>query len=145
MGIALSSFSSFSLSQGMSIVDSSRIASDSVSILISVFVALLGVPGGDAPTDPTLVGVASEGLGARMIGTDAGLTLSASDPNCVGELLRLVSDGSGGCNTTQTCWVEGGDMTLGVTLGVTACVTLGGGLFGRLFSFSDTREKQIAV
>lgn len=43
------------------------------------------------------------GLGARIIGTELGRTLSAKDPSCVGELLLLESDGNGGCNTTQTC------------------------------------------
>lgn len=43
------------------------------------------------------------GLGARMIGTELGRTLSAREPRCVGELLLFAKDGSGGCSTTQTC------------------------------------------
>ena len=43
------------------------------------------------------------GLGARMIGTELGRTLSANEPRCVGELLLFAKDGSGGWRTTQTC------------------------------------------
>lgn len=43
------------------------------------------------------------GLGARMMGTELGRTLSAREPRCVGELLLFANDGSGGCSTTQTC------------------------------------------
>ena len=43
------------------------------------------------------------GLGARMMGTELGRTLSAKDPRCVGELLLFANEGSGGCSTTQTC------------------------------------------
>ena len=54
------------------------------------------------------------GLGARMIGTVLGRTLSAKEPRLVGELLLLVSEGNGGCNTTQTCCCPppGGDEML---------------------------------
>ena len=54
------------------------------------------------------------GLGARMIGTVLGRTLSAKEPRLVGELLLLVSEGNGGCNTTQTCCFPppGGDEML---------------------------------
>ena len=45
----------------------------------------------------------SAGLGASMIGTELGLTLSAKEPRLVGELLLLDKEGKGGCNTTQTC------------------------------------------
>ena len=43
------------------------------------------------------------GLGARMMGTELGRTLSANEPRCVGELLLFAKDGSGGWSTTQTC------------------------------------------
>lgn len=54
------------------------------------------------------------GLGARMIGTELGRTLSARDPRWVGELALLDRDGNGGCNTTQTCCCPppGGDEML---------------------------------
>ena len=118
---------------------SSLIGAGSVTVLWSFLVGVLGVPGGDAPGDASLEGVVNEGLGARMMGTEAGRTLSASEPSCVGELLRLLSEGSGGCSMTQTCCVVGGDMTLGVAAGATLAVT--GGLLGWLSCLSDTEEE----
>ena len=115
---------------------------------MSPFVGALGVSGGEALRGVPFVGVVSEGLGARIIGTEVGRTLSASDPSCAGELLRLLNEGSGGCSTTQTCWVEGGDMTLGVTPEVTLCVTagvtheVGSGLLGLLLTLSAASEVQ---
>ena len=43
------------------------------------------------------------GLGAKMIGTELGRTLSAKEPRLVGELLLLDKEGNGGCNITHTC------------------------------------------
>ena len=37
------------------------------------------------------------------MGTELGRTLSAKEPKCVGEVLRFVNEGRGGCKTTQTC------------------------------------------
>ena len=37
------------------------------------------------------------------MGTELGRTLSAREPKCVGEVLRLANEGRGGCKTTQTC------------------------------------------
>ena len=43
------------------------------------------------------------GLGAKMIGTELGRTLSAKEPRLVGELFLLDKEGNGGCNITHTC------------------------------------------
>ncbi len=51
------------------------------------------------------IGNLDSGLGARMMGIDAGGVCATSDkePFWVGEELRLpASEGRGGCNTTQT-------------------------------------------
>ena len=51
------------------------------------------------------IGGLESGLGARMMGMDAGGVCATSDrePFCVGEELRLPArEGRGGCNTTQT-------------------------------------------
>ena len=37
------------------------------------------------------------------MGTELGRKLSAKEPKCVGEVLRFVNEGRGGCKTTQTC------------------------------------------
>ena len=37
------------------------------------------------------------------MGTELGRTSSAKEPKCVGEVLRFVNEGRGGCKTTQTC------------------------------------------
>ena len=58
------------------------------------------------------------GLGARIMGTELGRTLSDREPRCVGELFLLDSDGNGGCNTTQTCCPPvGGEVMLLPTFG----------------------------
>lgn len=56
-------------------------------------------------SDSCKIGGLESGLGARMMGMDAGGVCATSDkePFWVGEELRLPArDGRGGCNTTQT-------------------------------------------
>ena len=55
-------------------------------------------------SDSCKIGGLESGLGARMMGMDAGGVCATSDkePFWVGELRLPASDGRGGCNTTQT-------------------------------------------
>lgn len=89
------------------------------------------------------------GLGARMIGTELGRTLSANEPRCVGELLLFAKDGSGGCSTTQTCCCPplGGEEMLLVLLPLPCIVGElgpGSGLSGS-FIFSANKKNDLVT
>lgn len=82
------------------------------------------------------------GLGARMMGTELGRTLSAKEPRCVGELLLFANDGSGGCSTTQTCCCPppGGEEMLLLLACFEGELRSASGLSG-LSSFSANKKK----